>query len=62
MLLRALTLALARRAQPGVIEGSFGKSGKFKVRLDRDATVEPRAEVKLRFKRFYYDEKKAMHQ
>lgn len=49
----------------GVIEGAFGKSGKFKVRitqLESGASVQPRDQIVLALKRYTFDKTKRNYQ
>ncbi len=44
----------------GVLEGAFGKSGKFNVQFA--AAVQPGTRITLRFKKFLYGDKRRMTQ
>lgn len=49
----------------GVLEGAFGKSGKFKVRivqLESGASVQPRDQIVLALKRYSFDKTKRNYQ
>ncbi len=49
----------------GVIEGAFGKSGKFKVRLshvESGVSVQPRDQIVLALKRYSFDKTKRNYQ
>ncbi len=59
--LRLLVQVTTDDGVAGVLEGPFGKSGKFNVRFSADG-VQPGTPLTLRFKKFVFGDKKHMAQ
>jgi hypothetical protein len=64
-----LTVSIEHEGQAiatGVLEGAFGKSGKFKVRITKqlvaDVAVQPRDQIVLTLKRYTFDKTKRNYQ